>query len=250
MEFADRRSIRRYAERGIPRELMETLAAEASRAATMGNMQLYSLVVTTDGPEREALAAAHHHQPMAEEAPAILTFCADYNRFSLWCGLRQADPGYDNFASFANAVTDTLLFAQAFITLAEERGLGTCILGTTVYNPDMIIDALHLPRLVFPVLTAAMGWPGEFPEQTDRLPAAAVIHNGTYGNYAPEDIERIYAYKESLPESRHFVEINGTDNLAQVFTRFRFTRDECMEISLRLEKALERQGFSLPGRKV
>ena len=95
------------------------------------DMQLYSLVVTTDADvqEREALAEAHHHQPMVEEAPAVLTFCADFHRFSRWCEERKAEPGYGDFVSFINAATDTLLFAQAFITLAEERGLGTCILG-------------------------------------------------------------------------------------------------------------------------
>ena len=117
--FKDRRSIRKYSRRGIPEGLIEALAGEASRAATMGNMQLYSLVVTEDGPEREALAAAHHHQPMVQEAPAVLTFCADFHRFSRWCEERDAAPGYGNFVSFINAATDTLLFAQAFITLAR-----------------------------------------------------------------------------------------------------------------------------------
>ena len=71
----------------------------------MGNMQLYSLVVTTDADvqEREALAEAHHHQPMVEEAPAVLTFCADFHRFSRWCEQRDAAPGYGNFVSFINA---------------------------------------------------------------------------------------------------------------------------------------------------
>ena len=144
--FKDRRSVRKYKRQEVPEEMIAALAEEASRAATMGNMQLYSLVVTTD-------ADVHHHQPMVEEAPAVLTFCADFHRFSRWCEERKAEPGYGNFVSFINAATDTLLFAQAFITLAEERGLGTCILGTTVYNPDRIIEALHLPRLVVPVLT-------------------------------------------------------------------------------------------------
>ena len=71
--FKDRRSIRKYSRRGLPEGLIAALAGEASRAATMGNMQLYSLVVTEDGPEREALAAAHHHQPMVLEAPAVLS---------------------------------------------------------------------------------------------------------------------------------------------------------------------------------
>ena len=243
MEFKDRRSIRKYSRRGIPEGLIEALAGEASRAATMGNMQLYSLVVTEDGPEREALAAAHHHQPMVQEAPAVLTFCADFHRFSRWCEQRDAAPGYGNFVSFINAATDTLLFAQAFITLAEERGLGTCILGTTVYNPDKIIEALRLPPLVMPVLTVTIGWPDEAPGQTDRLPVEAVLHAGHYHDYAAEDIDRIYADKEALPESRYFVELNGTENLAQVFTRFRFTRQECLEMSAKMREVLKSQGF-------
>ena len=190
--FKDRRSIRKYKRQEVPEEMIAALAEEASRAATMGNMQLYSLVVTTDADvqEREALAEAHHHQPMVEEAPAVLTFCADFHRFSHWCEERKAEPGYGNFVSFINAATDTLLCAQAFITLAEERGLGTCILGTTVYNPDRIIEALHLPRLVVPVLTVTLGWPDENPEQTDRLPVEAILHNGHYHEYTSEDIDR------------------------------------------------------------
>ena len=241
--FKDRRSIRKYSRRGIPEGLIEALAVEASRAATMGNMQLYSLVVTEDGPEREALAAAHHHQPMVLEAPAVLTFCADFHRFSRWCEERDAAPGYGNFVSFINAATDTLLFAQAFITLAEECGLGTCILGTTVYNPDKIIEALRLPPLVVPVLTVTLGWPDEAPEQTDRLPVEAILHAGHYHDYTAEDIDRIYAEKEALPESRYFVELNGTENLAQVFTRFRFTRQECLEMSAKMREVLKSQGF-------
>lgn len=244
--FKDRRSIRKYKRQEVPEEMIAALAEEASRAATMGNMQLYSLVVTTDADvqEREALAEAHHHQPMVEEAPAVLTFCADFHRFSRWCEERKAEPGYGNFVSFINAATDTLLFAQAFITLAEERGLGTCILGTTVYNPDRIIEALHLPHLVVPVLTVTLGWPDEAPEQTDRLPVEAIMHSGHYHDYTAEDIDRIYAAKEALPESRYFVELNGTDNLAQVFTRFRFIEAECLEMSAKMQEVLERQGFS------
>ena len=57
-----------------------------------------------------------------------------------------------------------LLVAQTFCTLAEEAGLGICYLGTTTYNPQMIIDALHLPELVFPITTVTVGYPAESPE--------------------------------------------------------------------------------------
>lgn len=241
--FSNRRSIRKYQNRTVPEDVVPSLAAEASRAATMGNMQLYSLVVTTDKTLKSRLAWAHHHQPMIDEAPVVLTFCADFNRFSRWCECRDAVPGYDNFVSFFNAATDTLLFAQAFCTLAEEKGLGTCVIGTTVDNPDMIIDILGLPRLTFPVLTVTMGYPDEHPEQTDRLPVEGIVHRDRYRDYSAEDIDRVYAAKEALPESRYFVGLNGTDNLAQVFTRFRFTGADNAAMSRKMIDALERQGF-------
>jgi len=46
---------------------------------------------------------------MVTSAPVVLTFCADFNRFSKWCEQRKAVPGYNNFISFLNAATDALL---------------------------------------------------------------------------------------------------------------------------------------------
>ena len=56
-------------------------------------------------------------------------------------------------------------------------------------------------------------------------------------------IDMIYAQKEALPESRHFVQINGTENLAQVFTRYRFTRKDNEEMSRKMLEVLKDQGF-------
>ena len=64
------------------------------------NMQLYSVIVTRDKQMKERLAPAHFNQPMVTGAPVVLTFCADFNRFSKWCRERKAVPGYDNPISF------------------------------------------------------------------------------------------------------------------------------------------------------
>ena len=93
------------------------------------------------------MAPAHFNQPMVVGAPVVLTFCADFRRTTLWAENRKATPGYDNFLSFLNAATDALLYCQTFCNLAEEEGLGTCFLGTTIYNPKAIIEALQLPSL-------------------------------------------------------------------------------------------------------
>lgn len=243
MLIKDRKTIRKYKAMDVDKTLIHSLLATASRAATMGNMQLYSVVETRSSVIKEALAPLHFNQPMVMGAPVVLTFIADFNRFTRWCELSGADAGYDNFLSFSNAMTDAMLFCQNFCTLAEDAGLGTCFLGTTVYNPQGIIDVLKLPRLTFPVATITVGYPDENPEQPDRLDISDIIHEDTYHVVSDEDIREVYAYKESLQENKYFVEINKKQNLAQVFTDCRYTRKDNEAMSQGMLEALKKQGF-------
>lgn len=238
-----RRTIRKYSDREVSDELLNRLLTEAGRTQTMGNLQLYSVVVTRSKEGKERLAPAHFNQPMVTGAPVVLTICADYNRTSTWCRNRKAEPGYDNFLSFINAATDALLYTQTFCNLAEEEGLGLCYLGTTVYMPQMIIDALHLPRLVMPVATITLGWPDETPALSDRLPMESFVHDESYHDYTPEDIDRYYAAKEALEENLHFCEINNKETLAQIFTDIRYTKKDNEAMSEGMMEALKRQGF-------
>ncbi len=241
-KIEDRRTIRKYKSSEVDDSLLNALLMTASRAATMGNMQLYSVVVTKDESVKSSLSPYHFNQPMVN-APVVLTFCADFNRFSKWCEQREAEPGYDNFLSFINAMSDTLLFTQNFCTLAEEAGLGTCYLGTTVYNPMGIIEVLHLPKLTFPIATIAVGWPDENPDQPDRLPLSGIVHQDVYTDYSSSDIDSIYLFKESLEENEQFIKINNKKTLAQVFTECRYTKQANEEMSSGLLQALRHQGF-------
>ncbi len=238
-----RRTIRKYADKDVEPTLLNQLLEEASRASTMGNLQLYSVVVTRDKEMKQRLAPAHFNQPMVTQAPAVLTFCADFHRTTVWCNERKAVPGYDNFLSFINASIDTLLLAQTFCTLAEEKGLGICYLGTTVYCPDLIIKELQLPRLVMPVTTVTVGYPAEHPAQTDRLPLAAFVHEETYRDYTRADIDRLYAYKESLDENKFFIKENNKETLAQVFTDVRYTKRDNEAMSATFLQTIKQQGF-------
>ena len=238
-----RKSIRKYSNKEVSEALLDTLLEQAERTPTMGNLQLYSVIVTRDDAMKQQLAPAHFNQPMVTGAPVVLTFCADFPRTSLWAAHRNATPGYDNLLSFLSAATDTLLYCQTFCNLAEEQGLGTCFLGTTVYQPMAIIDLLKLPELVFPVATITLGWPDEDPAQSDRLPIKSILHKETYHDYTPNSIDECYAYKESLPENRHFVEINHKQTLAQVFTDIRYTKKDNEAMSKGLIDALKHQGF-------
>ena len=238
-----RRTIRKYTAEDVPSDLQNDLMKKADRTQTNPNQQLYSGVTTRDPVNKARLAPLHFNQPMVQNEPVELTFCADFHRTTEWAKRRKGQPGYNNILSFLNAASDALLFCQTFCHLAEEAGLGLCYLGTTVYNPSGIIDALALPRLVMPVATITLGWPAEEPPLTDRLPLSAILHEEKYQPITDESIDRDYRYKESLPENQRFVEENQKETLAQVFTDCRYTKRDNEALSATLLEALRRQGF-------
>ena len=240
----NRRTIRKYTEQDIPEELLNELLEVAVRASNTGNMQLYSVVVTRDQSNKEKLALAHFNQPMITTAPVVLTFCADANRFVKWAEQRKAEAGFDNLQTFIASTIDAMLFAQAFCDAAEEKGLGICSLGTTAYNADKIIEALSLPRLVVPIVTVTVGYPVmPLPEQVERLPLAAVVHQEAYVDYTPDMIDELYGEKEALEVNKQFVKENNKETLAQVFTDVRYTKKNNEYFSEVLLKVLKDQGF-------
>ncbi|MFA6884667.1 MAG: nitroreductase family protein, partial [Paludibacteraceae bacterium] len=239
----NRRTIRKYQQKEVDNQTLTQLLETAFRASTTGNMQLYSVVVTKDAKMKEQLAPTHFNQPTFVNAPVALTFCADYNRFVKWCEQREAEPGYDNFLSFLNAAIDTMLVAQTFCVAAEGQGLGICYLGTTTYNARAIAKILDLPKLVVPITTITVGYPAEDPEQTDRLPADSLIHFEKYKDYTPADIDRIYANKENLKESKKFIAENNKKTLAQVYTDIRYKKADNEAFSQSMLDFLKEQGF-------
>ena len=239
----NRKTIRKYSAKSVDDELLYDLLLKGCRASTTGNMQVYSIIITRDDVKKRELAPFHFNQKMVIEAPVVLTFCADFNRFIKWCRQKNADPGYDNFLSFFTAAIDALLVAQTVCIAAESEGLGICYLGTTTYMADKIIEVLKLPKGVVPVTTVTLGWPDENPDQVDRLPLEAVIHDEIYSDYNEADIEKYYSAKEKRKDSLQFVKENNKETLAQVFTDVRYTRSDNVQFSKMLLQVLNSQGF-------
>ncbi|MFO7621473.1 MAG: nitroreductase family protein [Bacteroidales bacterium] len=239
----NRRTIRKYSAENVNEATLNGLLSAGCRTSTTGNMQVYSIIITRDAAKKRELAPLHFNQKMVTEAPVVLTFCADFNRFNRWCQLRKADPGYDNFLSFMTAAIDALLVAQTLCIAAEAKGLGICYLGTTIYTADKIIGILDLPAGVVPVTTVTLGWPAEQPDQPDRLPLEAVVHNETYHDYSDEEINSFYRDKEERKDSAEFVRENNKETLAQVFTDVRYKKADNIHFSKVLLQVLHDQGF-------
>ena len=237
------KSIRKYKPNPIEDSVLDEILKAGIRASTTGNMQVYSVIVTKDNEVKQKLAPCHFNQPMVTQAPVVLTFCADFNRFNKWCLQRNAKPGYDNFLSFFTAAIDALLVAQNVCLAAEEKGLGICYLGTTTYTADKIIDVLKIPKGVVPVTTVVLGYPDENPGLTDRLPLDAIIHREIYQEYSAGDIDQIYAAKEAMPLTKQLLEENKKETLAQIFTDNRYTKKDNVAFSKKILEVLENQGF-------
>ncbi|HEX2921606.1 MAG TPA: nitroreductase family protein [Bacteroidales bacterium] len=238
-----RRTVRKYSDRNVDDALLNEILNAGCRASTTGNMQLYSIIITRDNGKKKELLPLHFGQKMITEAPVVLTFCADFNRFNKWCSERGANPGYDNFLSFFTAAIDAILVAQTTAIASEAKGLGICYLGTTTYMAHKIIEVLRLPSGVIPVVTITIGWPAETPPDPGRLPLEAIVHNEVYNNYTTELINNIYSEKEARTDSKQFVTENNKDSLAQVFTDIRYKKEDNVNFSRLLLDVLKKQGF-------
>jgi len=239
----NRRTIRKYTDIKVDDILLQEILAAGCRTSTTGNMQVYSIIITRSEAMKKALAPLHFNQKVVTEAPVLITFCADFNRFNKWCLQRNTEPGYDNFLSFVTASIDAMLVAQTVCIAAESKGLGICYLGTTTYMANKIIEVLKLPKGVVPITTITMGWPAEIPEQVDRLPLEAILHNEVYSDYSKEEINRYYSEKENRSDSKQFVDENKKETLAQVFTDVRYKKADNVHFSKILLQVLKDQGF-------
>ena len=242
-EIFDHVSVREYADKEIPESVLNKVLEAASRASNTGNMQIYSIIVNTDKEMIAKLAPTHFCQPAITNAKAVLTFCADINRFKIWCENRNAKAGFDNFLSFMTAATDAIIAAQNACLEAESNGLGICYLGTVIYNADKIIEILKLPKGVVPVATVTMGYPKQKLPLTERLPLEAIVHRETYHDFSSADINRIYAETENLESNKKFVAENNKHTLAQVFAEVRYTKEGNEQASKCLLEVLKKQGF-------
>lgn len=241
----NRRTVRSYTNKNIDEVLLSQLLETAVHASNTGNMQAYSVVVTRDPLQKQALAPAHFNQKQVLDAPVVLTFCADLNRIDAWCRCRQAESGFNNIQALTFASIDAMIFAQTFCVAAEEQGLGICYLGTTTYQASTIIEVLGLPELVLPITTITLGYPNpEVPtKMSDKLPLEGVVHQEQYKPFTEQRIDAVYLEKEMLEESKKFVEINNKQTLAQVYSEIRYKKADNEFFSEKWLEAIRKQGF-------
>jgi nitroreductase len=245
------RSIRRYKPDPVPEELIKEVIEAGIRAPSAGNLNAYSIIVTRDRHIRKKLYPPLREQNMVLDAPVFLTFCADFNRMRKWLKLCGAPDSFDCFLSFMEGAIDAILVSQNVALAAESRGLGCCFVGGTLSNCDQIGEILNLPLSVVPVVGFCLGYPDEDPALRGRLPYEGLVHEERYQNYSDAQINDIHRHHEvqgwkqymSSPDLRRVILDSGIQNLAQSYTRLKYTRESIQLTSKRVLDYLKAQDF-------
>lgn len=239
----EHRTIRKYKETPISQAVLDKILEAAIRGSNTGNMQLYSIIVTQEQEKKQKLWESHFKQNMVLQAPIVLTFVADINRFHKWCEINNAGIAYDNFLWFYNATIDAVIAAQNASIEAEDNGLGICYLGTTTYMADKIIEILELPLGVIPVTTIVVGYPDENPPLTDRLSKESVVFYEKYPTFSNNDIKNQFLDKDNSELTQKLIQENQTENLSQIFTKKRYKKNDNIFFSNKFLEIIKNQGF-------
>lgn len=246
------RSVRGYLEKEVPEEVLTEVLQAGIRASSSGNMQSFSIIVTKDRAMKEELYPLHFKQNMVLEAPILLTFCADFNRMKKWLEVSKAPQNFDNFMSFMIGAIDATLASQNCALAAESLGLGICYMGTTLANAHRIGHLLGLPKNVFPIVGFSLGYPSTIEEKKDRLPLTAIVHHEKYEDYSEDAIREIYREREEMgmeryrshPRLREVIDSSNAQNLAQVYTKVKYTKESHIEYSKNILDYLKEQNFN------
>ncbi len=246
------RSIRAYRSDPIDEALLHDILHAGLRSSSSGNMQTWSVIVTSDETAKRRLYRAHREQQMILQAPVLLTFCADVFRMREWIRIHNSKQSFDDLLGFLTGAVDAVIAAQTICLAAESVGLGICYMGTTWWAADQLIELLALPEHVFPVTSVVMGYPAENPELRDRLPLELIVHREQYQRRSDPELRQLHAARErnawarynAIASVREKLERAGIKRITDYYTsEFKYSKSLHTQVSEMLIATLKGQGL-------
>jgi len=160
----ERRSVRRYTDEPIGRDLVEHLLEMAETAPSAGNLRAREYFVVTQTEIRAMLSVAAYGQEHLAKAQVLIVVCADPVR----SGRRYSERGHLYSVQDAASAITCLLLA------AKDVGLGACWTGS--FDDETVKEILKLPERLVPTAIVSLGWPAERPSPPPKRDIAEVAH--------------------------------------------------------------------------
>lgn len=221
----ERKSVRVFLDKPITKELREQILLSAAAAPTAGNQQLYSILEITDQVIKTRLSVTCDNQPFIAQAPLVLIFCADcqkwYDAFTeANCNPRRPGPG-----DLMLAVDDAAIAAQNAVTAAASLGIGSCYIGDIMEQYEEHKKLLNLPDYVFPAVMLVFGYPTEQQQKRDkpkRCRLEDIVHENQYHRKSGSELRDMF---------RDSVGGKGYDEWMQAFCTRKYNSDFSLEMS-------------------
>lgn len=194
----ERKSVRVFEQRPIPGSEREAILLAAAAAPSAGNQQLYTILNITDEKLKARLSVTCDNQPFIADAPFVLIFCADcqkwYDAYSaIGCAPRNPSPG-----DLMLAVEDCAIAAENAVTAAWSLGIGSCYIGDIMENHRIHKELLNLPDFVFPAVMVVFGYPTVQQlerKKPERCDLSHIVMENTYRQMNPEQLQTMLSYK-------------------------------------------------------
>ncbi len=187
------RTIRAYKEQPLTEAEIETLMEVARHTATASYLQGYTVLHITDPQVREKIYAASGQPYVGGTKGDMFIFVVDlYRNSRIRAEQGVSSEALSSMNLFLTGAEDALLAAQNVVVAAESMGLGTVYLGSILADPRLVVDALELPELTFPILGLLVGHSDQEPGQKPRLPLSILTAENTY--------PRVESYTEALAD--------------------------------------------------
>ena len=238
----NRKSVRKYIDKDINRDFKDKIIHAAMRAPTAGNMMLYTIIEVEDQSLKDKLAVSCDNQPFIAQAPFVLLFLADYQRwndFFVESGVENAK--HPEEGDLMLACSDALIAAQNAVIAAESMGIGSCYIGDILENYEYHKDLFDLPDYTLPITMICFGYPNEnYPTKkpAPRYPQEFVHYKDKYKRLNSDDFHKMY----KPIEERYFTTgefIEGASNIGQHFYIKKHTSDFMEEMNRSVREALK-----------
>ena len=201
-----RRSIRKFLNKPISKELLSLILAAAQSAPSKSNLQQYSILVIQDLNIKNEISNLIGNTKWALTAPIFFLYLADIRRNIKITNDRGYVHKNNNVDTFMNGVIDAALSMQSTICASESLGLGVCPISMIRNIIEEVKVICKLPKGVFPIAGLAVGWPDQKSNVSIRLSQDTVIH---FNKYDEKDlIQKINKYdervfkKDPIPENK------------------------------------------------
>ncbi len=156
----DRRSVRAYAKKDIPQEILVKILDAARMAPSANNRQPWKLVVVKDPTKLRALAKAAKEQQFVAEAPVVIAAVALEPERVMTCGV----PTY---------AVDLAIIVDHITLAAVHEGLGSCWIGA-FYQED-VMKILGIPDEHKVVALLTLGYPSDQARFKNRKPLEEIV---------------------------------------------------------------------------